>query len=93
MNKLIKLVGDVNHILVTQKGIEDVALYYTTDGYEETVSLSEPYTLLGDCSDRGWDEEKNDYERTEKEQILWELDGYIHILTEIYKAIENIKDD
>lgn len=70
--------------------------YFTllTTGYSSSISLSinnSEVFILDDESDRGWNDELDDYERTEKEQVIKELEDYIKVANIVLGKIKDGK--
>jgi len=68
-------------------GLECDHFYRTTNGYLEAVYWMDFCLLHGD-SDRGWDDEEDDYLRNEKEQIIYEFKNIKTRIDNILKVLE-----
>lgn len=91
---LRKLVEELNEKIYDEKDVNEFyhSFVYTTDGYNEFVEFhiddSIVELLNSEESHRGWDDDKYDYERTEEEQILYELKIFQERLNKIVSKLE-----
>lgn len=75
----LNLVSELNDVIYDEK---DINVFYsgfsiTTDGCSQKIELNiegSELECLTDDSDRGWNDEKDDYERTDVQQIIYELE-------------------
>lgn len=88
MNKLLDLVNELNGKSFVS--LKETPFYYITDGYEDYIGVDylRDDLILHSDSDFGWDFEKEDVERDNKEQIIWGLKEKVKNLQKLIKAIE-----
>ena len=94
INETYALMMDLNEkIYNDNEGMSFYTLFgFYSDGGNECIDLwidGLEIRCLDDSSDRGWDEEAGDYERTEKEQVIYELKLVIDRINDVIKAIDN----
>jgi hypothetical protein len=68
-------------------GEEEINFLYITNGYNE-VAEWRGTQIYHEDDDRGWNYEKNDYERTIKEQIIYNLTRLRNNLNDILAVID-----
>ena len=88
MSELLKLVDGLNDKIYDENFINDFSYYfnYSTNSCDEAIDFhidGNNIRVLDDNSNRGWNNEKDDYERTEKEQIIFELEKHIELVNRI----------
>jgi len=69
-----------------------ISFVFEFDGSSESLLLHINNTeilCLSDNSDFGWDDEKDDYERSEEQQVLFELKSTRDKLNKVIELLEN----
>ena len=59
-----------------------------SDGISINIDGNEIQCYSSEDSDRGWNEDNDDYERTIEEQIIFELKEFKEKLSQVIRAIE-----
>ena len=94
---LHKIVEDINAEIFEKlpNGAEHLNLQYLSDGSSECISFPE-HILIYEDTDRGWDDAKDDYERTLLQQIILEVNimqAALNIIAEAAAELEERNKD
>ena len=92
LGSILDVLNDKTYGLQVSKNGWCMHIYKFDTGFSDGISVNidgnEIQCYSSEDSDRGWNEDNDDYERTIEEQIIFELKEFKEKLNQVIEAIE-----
>jgi hypothetical protein len=92
LGNILDMLNDKTYDLQVSKNVWNMYICKFDTGFSDGISIdidgNEIQCYSSEDSDRGWNEDNDDYERTIEEQIIFELKEFREKLNQVIEAIE-----